>query len=1099
MNVNRCSKCGMGIVERQPADLKSLYGDAYYQAPSASDQGYEDYSYTAEHGLAWAASLIGLLVPRGRILDVGCANGHLLKKLQSSHECYGIEVNSKMADECRSAGIKIIGSDVFDDVVAAKYNAFFDVVSAIAVLEHLSDLKKGVQIVLSLLKPDGILLFEVPLVSAKHSSDIWFKSSLEHIYYPSESSLRYLIENVFNLPLVGREVVISDYGSTFVGVVPKNSSRGEELAREYGRLTVGPITELRTPEERRFRFLFDCLHAAHTSPAHLDLLKSIPPREINAAFLGRLADLWRRDSECLTESKSQVAALESTRDWNVSQLQRRNDVIEEFERELLGRDKVIEGLRSELTAKGAIIGDQATELEIFRTSKLQRLRVALLHEKFSLRTLVKIAYLAAGLATPERTRARLRPTVQWLKHTFERGKPKVKKLKQEKWPKSEPLISIVIPCFNYGRFVEEAVDSVLAQTFSDFEIIVVDGGSTDSDTTRLLQNLPKPKTQVYFRHSRHLVGDNRNFAIKRARGKYICCLDADDKLKPTYLEKALFLLETYKYDLVSTAVQCFGESDTAWQITSKPTLEQILSGNQFSTVAVFTKQLWSKAQGYHDWGLGKDHVAEDWDLWLRMMAIGARAINIPEPLMLYRVHGKASLSSHHDNLPYDKQSERIRLFNRKYLTRKNYQRAVENNELVVEVSNPFINLDSSYEKDRKMPALLLALPFVVTGGADTVFLQMAEHLAKSGFDLSIVTTIETDATLGDNTSKYEAITKQVYHLYRFLEDRRSWKDFLFYLIESREINILLLAGSAYVYDLLPEIKSRFPQIKIVDQLFNEFGHIENNRKHSGSIDFHIVANDLIKGILVDGYGENENRIRVIIHGVDVEDRFNPAKLEVGAEISAVIPKGKFIVSFIGRFSEEKSPARFVEIANLLKGEDSLHFLMIGNGPDYPRIKQRIRELELESRVYAPGFVPDLRAFLKASSVVVIPSNIEGIPIILMESLALGVPVIASAVGGIPSIIQDGFNGFLCEPSDIAGFVRAIKKVAAEQNLYSTMKTHAREYSVRHLDLGRTNREYSNLFAELLGTEHGERAASPTRDRENSTVRSKPEKSASIAT
>ncbi len=787
VNVIRCSHCGMGVVEKYPADLKSLYSDAYYQATNASDRGYANYSNTAEHGVAWAASLIRLLAPHGRVLDIGCADGHLLKKLQSTHECYGIEINARMADLCRSAGIKIIGFDLFDEAINTKYNAFFDVVSAIAVFEHLPDLRSAIRIALSLLKPDGILLFEVPLLSAQHPSDIWFKSSLEHIYYPTEASLRYLIEHVFNLPLIGGEVVISDYGSTFVAMVPKSASRGTDLAQEYRRLTNCPIEDLKNAEERRFRFLFDCLHAARLTSAHLCLLDSIQPSEINPAFLGRLADLWRRDSERLTESRNHLVAAESDRDWHANELRNRNEVVDRLESELVAKNRIIESVRSELAVRDAIIGEQERELHIFRTSKLQRLRTALLHEKFSSRQLIRIAYLVASLATPERLRARLRPAVQKLKRNL-RPKAKVKRSEQERWHTDRPLISVVIPCFNYGRFVEEAVDSVLAQTFSDFEIIVVDGGSTDGDTTRLLQDLHKPKTQVYFRHSRHLVGDNRNFGIEHAKGKYICCLDADDKLKPTYLEKALFLLETYKYDLVSTAVQCFGESDAVWQITSKPTLEQILSGNQFSTAAVFTKQFWTKAQGYHDWGLGKDHVAEDWDLWLRMVALGARAINMPEPLMLYRVHGKASLSNCHENLPYDKQSERIRLFNREYLTQKNYRRAAENNEVAVEVSNPFMNLDNSFEKDHEKPALLLALPFVITGGADTVFLQMAEYLAKSGFDISIVTTIKTDASFGDNTSRYEAITKQIYHLYRFLEDRRNWKDFLFYLIESRKIN-----------------------------------------------------------------------------------------------------------------------------------------------------------------------------------------------------------------------------------------------------------------------------------------------------------------------
>ena len=369
INVIRCSHCGMGVAEKYPADLKFLYSDAYYQATGAWDQGYANYSYTAEHGVAWAASLISLLAPHGRTLDIGCADGHLLKKLRSTHECYGIEVNARMADQCSSGGIKIIGFDVFDEAINTRYNAFFDVVSAVAVFEHLPDLRSAVRIALSLLQPDGILLFEVPLISAQHPSDVWFKSSLEHVYYPTEGSLRYLIERVFKLPLIGGEVVISDYASTFVGMVPKNASRGTDLAKEYRRLTSYPIEGLKNAEERRFRFLFDCLHAARLTPAHLRLLDSIQPSEISPAFLGRLADLWRRDTERLTESRNHLVAAESDRDWHVNELRKRNEVVDRLESELVAKDGIIESIRSELAVRDEIIGEREKELQIFRTSK----------------------------------------------------------------------------------------------------------------------------------------------------------------------------------------------------------------------------------------------------------------------------------------------------------------------------------------------------------------------------------------------------------------------------------------------------------------------------------------------------------------------------------------------------------------------------------------------------------------------------------------------------------------------------------------------------------------------------------------------------------
>jgi glycosyltransferase involved in cell wall biosynthesis len=125
---------------------------------------------------------------------------------------------------------------------------------------------------------------------------------------------------------------------------------------------------------------------------------------------------------------------------------------------------------------------------------------------------------------------------------------------------------------------------------------------------------------------------------------------------------------------------------------------------------------------------------------------------------------------------------------------------------------------------------------------------------------------------------------------------------------------------------------------------------------------------------------------------------------------------------------------------------------------------------LDAKFYAPGFVAEMRSYVKMSGVVVIPSKIEGIPIILMESLALGVPVVASKVGGIPSIVGDGFNGFVCEPSDIEGFARNIRQIAADESLRRTLKVNAREYALQHLDVDDTNRAYHDVLLALIRDE-----------------------------
>jgi glycosyltransferase involved in cell wall biosynthesis len=651
------------------------------------------------------------------------------------------------------------------------------------------------------------------------------------------------------------------------------------------------------------------------------------------------------------------------------------------------------------------------------------------------------------------------------------NKPTIKVFTQELWD-DKPLVSVIIPCFNYGEYVEDAINSILGQTFQDFEIIVVDGGSTDESTISILKSLQKAKTTIYYREGRHLVGDNRNFGIEKSCGKYICCLDADDKLKPTYLEKALFLLEVHKYDIVSTSVQCFGNSKETWHPNKFPTLKTIVETNLIPTIAVFSRQLWKKANGYHDYGIGKEHVAEDWDLWVRIMALGARVINISETLMLYRIHGThTSLSRHSESMSWDEQSKVIKNFNQKYLTRQAYSSSRKNNRTSYKVVNGNINLINSYLKQPKKKdklKILFALPFVITGGADTVLLQIAKHLSENDFDISILTTIKTDKQFGDNTSKYEKITQEIYPLYSFLDNQGDWKNFIYYYLESRQIDILFVVGSSYFYEILPDIKKYFPRIKVVDQLFNEYGHINNNRKYSNFIDMNILASQTIENILRQKYQEIEEKTRVILHGVDTQEEFNPINIDLRG-IESIVPKDKFIVSYMGRFSEEKCPQTFVDIADKLRDYKDIYFLMLGNGSEYNSVKLKIEKLGLHEKIYSPGFVEDNRPFLKASDLLIIPSKIEGIPIVLMESLSLGIPVIASSIGGIPDIIENNYNGFLCDPNNIDDFADRIIQVYLDKKLQNQLGLNARDYAKISLDISKMNSEYLNTFISLVNS------------------------------
>jgi glycosyltransferase involved in cell wall biosynthesis len=196
-----------------------------------------------------------------------------------------------------------------------------------------------------------------------------------------------------------------------------------------------------------------------------------------------------------------------------------------------------------------------------------------------------------------------------------------------------PRISVIIPCFNQGEYLDEAVDSVLAQTLQDFEILIVDDGSTDEKTTRLLADYRRPNTRVWRTPNRGLAAA-RNFLIGHATGAYLCALDADDHLHPEYLAKARRAFdEDPGLTFVSAWLQEFGTHDGVWR-QDRCDLTALLAEDTVMTAALVRRDVVLDAGGYDE------HMPapgdEDWDLWIRLVKAGHRGAIIPEVLFYYR-------------------------------------------------------------------------------------------------------------------------------------------------------------------------------------------------------------------------------------------------------------------------------------------------------------------------------------------------------------------------------------------------------------------------------------------------------------------------------
>jgi len=197
-----------------------------------------------------------------------------------------------------------------------------------------------------------------------------------------------------------------------------------------------------------------------------------------------------------------------------------------------------------------------------------------------------------------------------------------------------PIVTVVVPCYNLGLYVTEALESVCRQTLRDVSIIVVDDGSDDRLTKMTLEALQARGVRVISQSNAGLAAA-RNRGTAEAVTPYVCCLDADDRIRPSFLEKIIDALQAQpEIAFAGSWVQMFGESELTL-CNMKPQLPDILAFNQTVCTTVFRKTAWASVGGFHG-GFSIPGI-EDWDFWLSLLEHGYRGTIVPELLFEYRI------------------------------------------------------------------------------------------------------------------------------------------------------------------------------------------------------------------------------------------------------------------------------------------------------------------------------------------------------------------------------------------------------------------------------------------------------------------------------
>jgi glycosyltransferase involved in cell wall biosynthesis len=221
----------------------------------------------------------------------------------------------------------------------------------------------------------------------------------------------------------------------------------------------------------------------------------------------------------------------------------------------------------------------------------------------------------------------------------------------------------------------------------------------------------------------------------------------------------------------------------------------------------------------------------------------------------------------------------------------------------------------------------------------------------------------------------------------------------------------------------------------------------------------------------------KTRLVTLLNGVPVEQVRAEASQQNGLRAELDIPEHHLIVGTVAVFRRQKRLQDWLDVAAQIAGRrEDVTFLLVGDGPEAATIKAKIQMLGLTNRVRLPGFRPDGRRLMGLMDVYLMTSEFEGLPIALLEAMALGKPVVSTAVGGIPELVRPAGEGFLTSVGNINNLTRYTLQLLNDPQRRQQMGQQGAYRVETEFHLRHRVRMIESIYLEVLREANGNTAA-----------------------